>query len=341
MNPNHLSIPSPFKLYNPQSLNLTRKILQGFHLHLQLSSTISYLITLISILIYTHDSLRQYLQSHPHQLAFASLFFIYSLADSISHLCFCYRLRLLNHPDFALPLVYPTSIERDRVLRGVLSSFKTTTQARDCFSHWFYQVQDRSTQSWNGRSGWVQFHQIRTSNVKEFLASILFCSSPEDLDQSRTLQLESDLNLVSSVLDHTFPEGHDPNIHCMRPHLEPIKADYRPLWLYLILALIRISVESLFLIVGFRKSSIQTNGGPFGYWYHPGNLTPSARRPVPIVIISGLGGLITVSLEIFTLFITHLLVYQSSSLSLSLISLALSLCHWSPLAHSETHVSGR
>ncbi|KAG0144190.1 hypothetical protein CROQUDRAFT_724112 [Cronartium quercuum f. sp. fusiforme G11] len=286
----HTTIPPPFHLYSQTTLSILHPLLRTLHVLIRFSAPISHLST-ISFIVFV---CLQPLPSNPiHFWALACLF-TYSLADSIYHLYFLYCLRLLNSPDFASPLIYPTPSERERVLRGVLSSFQNGTQIRECLSQWFYRS-GPGPSNWDGRSGAVEFEEIRKENLKELIASILFSSTPEDLDKARTAELEEDLDWVASVLDHVFPEGRDESIHCMRMNLEPIKAEHRPLMFYLLIRILRIFVNVCYYIVGFRRGTIRTEGGPFNYWYHPGTLNPtqSSPRPVPIVVISGLGGIFT------------------------------------------------
>lgn len=286
----HNSIPSPFQLYSEPAISIAKALLRIVHLFVAYSAPISHLITLVILgLTYT-----QSWPSTPFFFWALACLFAYSFADSLCHLHFLYCLRTLNSPDFAIPLIYPSPSERERVLRGVLSSFQTGDETRECFSQWFYHP-NPSVLIWDGRSGQVEFEDIRLENVKEFVASILFSSIPEQLDQTRTQELEEDIELIESVLDYQFPEGRNQSVQCLRPNLEPIKAEYRPLMFYTIIHSIRLCFNLGFYAFGFRKGTVQTPGGPFGYWYHPGTLEPSqtAPRPVPLVLISGLGGIIT------------------------------------------------
>jgi pimeloyl-ACP methyl ester carboxylesterase len=110
------------------------------------------------------------------------------------------------------------------------------------------------------------------------------------------LELDAYVAELERQLGVAFAHGYNPSLTCIRQMLTPVQSEHRPLVFYAIIALGCLIVDTLFYAIGFRWYSIDVPGRvpTFGYWYHPGSArsTDANSSSVPVVVVSGLGGLV-------------------------------------------------
>ncbi|POW10484.1 hypothetical protein PSHT_08723 [Puccinia striiformis] len=188
---------------------------------------------------------------------------LYLLAELGFHLLFLYRYQQLHQSNFKLqPAPIPNPILRDQITDSLISSFSDPAQFSNCLSEWFYYPDHQDDP--------VTIDQIQKDNLAQLLSSLLFSSSLENLSADNRIEIQHDILKVESSINHTFKNGHNPNIISYQHTLDPIQAEHRPLLFYL-------------------------NGTHFSYWFHPGLSSSSLKPedPAPIILVAGIVGLIS------------------------------------------------
>lgn len=228
---------------------------------------------------------------------------IYCLLELIFHLVFIHRYRSLHRTDpTIIPHPPPSSHLRRDILDGILASFQSTTELRSHLTLWFYHSHPSTPTSISPSlsSDPVHLNSIHLDNAADLLAFMLFSSDLDSLDPAARSKIDDDLIRLQSAIQHTFPPGKNPLIRCMKHSLEPIKAQHRPLFFYLIIKAIRSFIDLIFFLVGFRRFHLPINGTHFTYWFHPGYpRSPSSKLnhpnpPPPIILVAGIVGLISI-----------------------------------------------
>ncbi|KAH9451395.1 hypothetical protein Pst134EB_018866 [Puccinia striiformis f. sp. tritici] len=214
---------------------------------------------------------------------------LYLLAELGFHLLFLYRYQQLHQSNFKLqPAPIPNPILRDQITDSLISSFSDPAQFSNCLSEWFYYPDHQDDP--------VTIDQIQKDNLAQLLSSLLFSSSLENLSADNRIEIQHDILKVESSINHTFKNGHNPNILSYQHTLDPIQAEHRPLLFYLIIEFLRFWLHVLLRLVGFKYHTIHLkNGTQFSYWFHPGLSSSSTKPedPAPIILVAGIVGLIS------------------------------------------------
>lgn len=268
-----------------------RAALHLVHLALWLSAPLAY--ASVVLLPLFHDRL-------PLSQPLLAVTFLYALSEVAFHLLFLQRRRSLLHPHAHPALPFASEAERRRVIRRIMEGFGSVDERRRWVEEWFFRRAD-GEKEWEGRGGQVRFDELERGNLEDLVAAVLFSADPTHLCPSARQQLSSDVDFVAPYLDASWPAGDDvraDGVEVMRHTLEPIKAAHRPLAFYALVAMSRLCVEGLYFAVEWRKYTVRVEGHDLGYWFHPGwgkkGKKEEAGKKSPIVIVAGIGGLVTI-----------------------------------------------
>ena len=222
------------------------------------------------------------------------------------YLMFLYFSRRLQHkrPHVNAPEIDMTREERATLFRRCLDSIQ---DFRSYIEGWFFYR--------------VRFEEIRSDNLKEFLAWAFF---GEDLDvMRRKSESELDARVHLVEIDEMFgqmerhfgvrvPQGKNANAKCIRLNLDPVMPTHKPFVYYLALWTLNAIFSLYFRALGFRRfyshaeqqsllglalkplevlqphmKRCQTR---IPYWYRPGRPDPkSGHQKAPFVFVHGIG----------------------------------------------------
>ncbi|KAA1080205.1 hypothetical protein PGT21_004917 [Puccinia graminis f. sp. tritici] len=240
-----------------------------------------------------------------------SLLTIYLCAESAFHLLFLHRYRQLHQTKLnLLPPPIPSAALRQQIVDGLISSFQSSSEFRQSLADWFYHIHTLKA---------VHLHQIHHDNLAQLLASLIFSTPLDSLPPVHRAEIHADIRRTQLAIKHVFKQGLNPQIRSYQHTLDPIQAQHRPLFFYLIIESLRILLHILLSLVGFRRHSIPLNQTSFSYWFHPGLSNPSSAQHPPIILVAGIVGLISVPhYAIYLLWKTRRPIFLVGNLSVSL-----------------------
>ncbi|TPX58455.1 hypothetical protein PhCBS80983_g03142 [Powellomyces hirtus] len=144
-------------------------------------------------------------------------------------------------------------------------------------------------------SGWflgAEFTTIRRQNMRAWVAWAFTDQDVNLLDEDHSSQTDALLALLESLMNWTFPPGHNENIKCIRLTLDPVQAAHRPLIYYLVCKCVNAASHVGLRILGYKQRTLDpmdvAGSGTLTYLYRAPT-QPTPPNALPIVFIHGIG----------------------------------------------------
>eukprot|EP01135_Chromosphaera_perkinsii_P001115 Nk52_evm65s158 gene=Nk52_evmTU65s158 len=175
----------------------------------------------------------------------------------------------------------------------------------ECFSRWFHSA---------------PFHSLQRQNFLEWLAWAFYDDELVNFSREELKELNDLADYGESQMGYKFPEGHNPEVSCIRLTRDPIFSIQRPLIYYIVIALLQALGSVCIWALGFRKAYVK---GHTYYYRHPEASTRgtedssnpllkgenSSRANKPVVFIHGIGAGLVIYLRFLKEMPTNTTVY--------------------------------
>ncbi|PRP84928.1 hypothetical protein PROFUN_07582 [Planoprotostelium fungivorum] len=217
------------------------------------------------------------------------IIFLYSVAELTFWFVSQKRVKRLQHP--AKPPASSEEIRAETFMR-------TLRDPEDFIRKWFFNASP---------------HDLKLDNIREWFIWALFELSTEQFEnhpnkERMDVELSAYISATEAKLGFKFPPGYNLNAKSMRLTVDPVVVKYRPLALYMGVALLDLHSQYLFLQMKFthyvpekelgyratfpwtlsnRSGYSEPSGLPLSYWYRA-PVDPTVKGE-PIVLIHGIG----------------------------------------------------
>jgi len=145
--------------------------------------------------------------------------------------------------------------------------------------------------------GWffdAQLEEIKAENMQHWLLWAGFDKDPSQCLEEDRKSLHQLATVIEEAIQYKFKEGFNPNINSIRVTIDPICAQPRPLFFYLLIFFFREVVGvGIASWLGFQSCTIKIEGNTLRYFFRAGTKGWQKEGSQPLVFLHGVGGLIT------------------------------------------------